>query len=209
MSLSSESSTTSYPTDSTPKTPTPTLLTVPNMNLSLHVKLNKRNFISWKTQVDAYLRGQDAMVLLMAPLFPHRRLFRIPSLMWCSSFIFESQLHHLVPARSTHSECADFHTFRTSSLPRSWVCYVSCFVAILGENVLLAYELRLEQHLPIVEIIQPSANFSSRSQEGRGRVKNYRGGNRGTLATLKWTCLSLLLQQQHILSTSTHLSGMW
>jgi len=30
------------------------------MNLSLHVKLNKGNFISWKTHVDAYLHGQDA-----------------------------------------------------------------------------------------------------------------------------------------------------
>jgi hypothetical protein len=46
--------------DSTPPTPTSVLLMVPNMNLLLHVKLTKTNFISWKTQIDAYLSGQDA-----------------------------------------------------------------------------------------------------------------------------------------------------
>jgi hypothetical protein len=56
--LTPEPTTTSK--DSTPPTPAPVLLTVPNMNPSLHVKLTKANFISWKTQVDAYFRGQDA-----------------------------------------------------------------------------------------------------------------------------------------------------
>jgi hypothetical protein len=49
---------------------------------------------------------------------------------------------------------------------------------------LLAYELRLEQHLPTADIIPPSANFTSRYQDGSGRSfcgrgNNYRGGNRG------------------------------
>jgi hypothetical protein len=70
----------------------------------------------------------------------------------------------------------EYDHFVTSVTPR---VYPLSLEEIYGH--LLAYEMWLKQHLFIAEISQPSANFSSRSQDGRGRGNNYGGcgGNRG------------------------------
>jgi hypothetical protein len=37
---------------------------IPNMNHNLNIKLSKGNFMAWKMQILAYIRGQDAFGFL-------------------------------------------------------------------------------------------------------------------------------------------------
>jgi len=61
MSGSIASSTTSSPTRSTQIHPSnPSASTVPNMNRNLNIKLSNTNFTGWRTQILAYIKGQDA-----------------------------------------------------------------------------------------------------------------------------------------------------
>jgi len=255
---------------SNPPPSAPVLLTVPHMNPSLHVKLTKSNFISWKTQVDAYLRGQDAhgfvngssvsppqaipnpittdgapvsilnpdyviwyqrdqLILsvlistLFEPLVSHAVGCATSRALWMSlekMFTSQSraqmmQVHYqLATSKKGTSSVTDYFqkmkllsdTMAAIGQPLNDFETVSYILAGLGSEYdpfvtsittrvdplsleeiyghLLAYELRLEQHLPTADIVQPSANFTSRSQDGRGRGfrgrgNNYRGGNRG------------------------------
>jgi hypothetical protein len=43
-----------------PPQPQPVVFTISNMNPNLHIKLSKGNFMAWKTQTLAYIKGQDA-----------------------------------------------------------------------------------------------------------------------------------------------------
>jgi hypothetical protein len=256
--------------DSTPPTHALVLLTVPNMNPSLHVKLTKANFISWKTQVDAYLRGQDAhgfvngtfvsplqtipnpitvdgapvsilnpdyitwyqrdqLILsvlistLSEPLVSRAVGCATSRALWMSlekMFTSQSraqmmQVHYqLATSKKGNSFVTDYFqkmkllsdTMAAIGQPLNDFETVSYILVGLGSEYdhfvtsittrvdplsleeiyghLLAYELRLEQHLPTTDIIQPFANFTSRYQDGRGRgfhcrENNYRGGNRG------------------------------
>jgi hypothetical protein len=40
------------------------IFTQPNMNHNLNIKLSKRNFLTWRTQILAYIKGQDSYGLL-------------------------------------------------------------------------------------------------------------------------------------------------
>jgi hypothetical protein len=59
-SPSSVASVASTATQPQTQTPQQVVFTVPNMNPNLHIKLSKGNFMAWKTQVLAYIKGQDS-----------------------------------------------------------------------------------------------------------------------------------------------------
>jgi hypothetical protein len=59
-SASSVASVASMATHPQPQTSQEVVFTVPNMNHNLHIKLSKGNFMAWKTQILAYIKGQDA-----------------------------------------------------------------------------------------------------------------------------------------------------
>jgi hypothetical protein len=67
------SSTASYAASSPPKSEkqpssnpssSSVIFTVPNMNHNLNIKLSNSNFTGWRTQILAYIRGQDAFGFL-------------------------------------------------------------------------------------------------------------------------------------------------
>jgi len=69
MSISTASSTASSPTRSTQTqlsnpSASNVIFTVPNMNHNLNIKLSNTNFTSWRTQILAYIKGQDAFGFL-------------------------------------------------------------------------------------------------------------------------------------------------
>jgi hypothetical protein len=62
-SIGSVASTATQPHPPHPQ-PQPVVFIVPNMNQNLHIKLSKGNFMAWRTQILAYIKGQDAYGLL-------------------------------------------------------------------------------------------------------------------------------------------------
>jgi hypothetical protein len=64
-----------------PTNPNSIVFIVPNMNHSLHIKLSKGNFMAWRTQIIAYIKGQDAFGFLDGSSQPPRRFFQIPALL--------------------------------------------------------------------------------------------------------------------------------
>jgi hypothetical protein len=46
------------------------IFTQPNMNHNLNIKLSKRNFLTWRTQILAYIKGQDSYGLLDGSSLP-------------------------------------------------------------------------------------------------------------------------------------------
>jgi len=47
-----------------PPQPQPIVFTISNMNQNLHIKLSKGNFMAWRTQIFAYIKGQDTYGIL-------------------------------------------------------------------------------------------------------------------------------------------------
>jgi hypothetical protein len=53
-----------------PPIPPTVVFIVPNMNYNLSIKLSKGNFNAWKTQILAYIKGQDAYGFLDGSSLP-------------------------------------------------------------------------------------------------------------------------------------------
>jgi hypothetical protein len=61
-STASTASMASIATQNHPPNPQPpqVIFTQPNMNHNLNIKLSKGNFMAWRTQILAYIKGQDS-----------------------------------------------------------------------------------------------------------------------------------------------------
>jgi hypothetical protein len=67
-------------TTTPPTTNPPPIFTIPNMNHTLYIKLNKDNYTFWKTQILAYLKGQDAYQFIDGTSLAPRQVIPNPSI---------------------------------------------------------------------------------------------------------------------------------
>jgi hypothetical protein len=65
---------------SLPPIPPTVVFTVPNMNHNLSIKLSKRNFNAWKSQILAYIKGQDPYDFLDGSSLPPAQTIPDPSI---------------------------------------------------------------------------------------------------------------------------------
>jgi hypothetical protein len=245
-----------------PPTQPTVVFTVPNMNHNLSIKLSKGNFNAWKTQILAYIKGQDAYGFLDGSSLPPAQT--IPNsnstagalativnpdfLAWTqrdqmilSILISTLSEPYVVHAVGCVSAAALWNTFLTmfASQARARVMQVyfqlatvkkgsnsiteyfqtmktlSDTLAAAGQPLndfesvsfllkglgseydpfvtsvttrvdplsidelyghLLAHEMRLDQQLPAIDALPPTANFTTRGSPSRGRGFRGRGG---------------------------------
>jgi hypothetical protein len=83
MASDSESSATSAASHASQHPPPPVqpsvIFSVPNMNHNLSIKLTKGNFMAWRTQILAYIKGQDAYGFLDGSSLPPAQTIPNPS----------------------------------------------------------------------------------------------------------------------------------
>jgi hypothetical protein len=118
------------------------------MTHSLHIKLSKGNFMAWRTQILAYIKGQDAYGFLDGSSQPHAQhisncstiagspatIINIDFLAWCQGD--QMILSFLI---STLTEPYVFHAVGSATASTLWTTLISIFSSQAKTRVMQIY----------------------------------------------------------------------
>jgi len=111
------------------------IFTQPNMNHNLNIKLSKGNFMAWRTQILAYIKGQDSNGFLDGSSKPSAQTIPNLLLMLEPYNYCQSQISYVESKGSNDPQCPHLHTYRTICCSRHWLCYILGSMDHLGHHV--------------------------------------------------------------------------
>jgi len=128
--------------------PLQVIFTQPNMNHNLNIKLSNGNFMAWRTQILAYVKGQDSNGFLDGSSQPPAQTIPDPAIdvgapatIVNPEFLTWSQRDHMILSVliSTLTEPYVVHTIGCATSPALWNTLVTMFASQARARVMQIY----------------------------------------------------------------------